>query len=217
MEIDYRSNANDSRHQLRIPQLRCELHCFPEGLVRRLITLGPSQGLAQPIENKHPGNANFPIKVCEAATSRLDCLRETASQDERVGQLAKAFPDHLAIAEADGDFDYFAEIGQRRVPSLKTRLRNREPGQKLGPFFRADGSMMRQGDPKAGPRLLKCSGVESTVACQRQKAKQLLLVSKRSSLDEMTCDLTGALIDSVWIELLNCGGGARVQLFLAWD
>jgi hypothetical protein len=103
VEINYRSNANDSRHKLRIRQLRYELHCFLEGLVRRLITLGPCQGLAQPIENAHPGNANFPLKVREAATSCLGRLRETASQNERIGQLANAVPDHLAIAEADGD------------------------------------------------------------------------------------------------------------------
>ncbi len=49
--------------------------------MRRLITLSPCQGLAQPIENTHPGHANFPLKVREAATSCLGRLGETASQD----------------------------------------------------------------------------------------------------------------------------------------
>jgi hypothetical protein len=64
--------------------------------------------LAQPIEKPHPVNANFPLKVCKAAaTSCVDCLREVASHDERIGQPAEALSNHLTIAEVDGNFNYF--------------------------------------------------------------------------------------------------------------
>jgi hypothetical protein len=42
-----------------------------------------------------------------------------------------------------------------------------------------------------------------------------LLVSKRSCLDEMISDLSGALLDGLGIEPLNCVGDTGMQLLSA--
>ena len=185
---------------------------WPAHSLRRL-----QSACAEGSEKTRPVSANVCLKVSEPATCCFGCFLEAASPDKGIGQLGKASPDHLSIAEIDVNFERFTEIGQRRVPSFKTSLGHRKARQQLSPLSWVNGALMRQGRLEIAPRFLKCRSLKCALACQRQPTDQFLSVNERSCLEKMISDLPGALVDGTGIEPLDRIGDARVQSLSARD
>ena len=147
--------------------------------------------------------------------SGFDGFLEATSRDEGIGQLGKAPPDHLPIIEIDVNFECFTEIGKHCVPSIKTALGHRKARQQVGPLSWFNGALMRQGGSETAPRFLECRSLKCALAGQRQLTDQSSAVGKRSCLEQMVCDLSGALVNGIGIEPLDRVGDSGVQLLSA--
>src|SRR5580704_1112112 len=133
----------------------------------RLVTCGLCEGLAEVSEKAHPIRADICLKVSEPSPSCFGCFLEATSPDKGIGQLDKAFPDHLPISEIDVNFERFTQVDKCRVPSFKTSLGHRKARQQVSPFSQVNGALIRQGGPETAPRFLKCCSLECVLAGQR--------------------------------------------------
>ena len=160
-------------------------------------------GMAKAGQKTHAVNADIALKVSQPATSHFDSLLDAAGKDQGIGGFGKALADHLAIAEAQVDFERFTQIGKCRVPSFKTSLGRREVRQQLRPSSWVDRALMRQGGLEIALRFFKCRSLKCGLTCEGQPTDQSLLVSEGFGLEEVVSDLPGAFVDGIGIEPLD--------------
>src|ERR1700724_4194319 len=98
---------------------------------------------------------------------------------------------------------------------LETQLGNREARQQLGFFSLVKRALIRQGRPKAAPRLLEGRALECSLAGKDQVTDQFPVVRERSRLDQMVSDLSCALVDETGIEPPDRVGDSDVHLLFA--
>src|SRR5262245_50140990 len=107
-------------------------------------------------------------------------------------------------------------MGQRRLPTAKTPLRQRQSRQHVSPCSHVHSSEMRQSGTETATGFLKGRGVQCPPAGKRQIMDHSPCVSERPRLEKMVRDVTGTLVDRGVIEPFDRVGDTSVESLLAW-
>src|SRR4029077_15370595 len=116
----------------------CNIQRLLQRLIGRLPVSSSGLGVTKDSEKTGPISTNICLEVGETATSCFGCFLEATSPDQDSGQFGAALRDHLSITNSDVHLQRFLEIGNARVPLLKTPLGDRKVRQHVSPFSHVD-------------------------------------------------------------------------------